>query len=192
MSVVIRGRIRSAPVPIGEQTMKLQFPIDAGSGGTTTRDVGGEIIRLGRNPECEVAVDPALFPKVSGIHARIAPAADGFSVVPLSGNNKTLLNDAPVDGASPLGVGDRIQLGFTGPVIEILALQASAPAAASFAQTARPVQLSIRSTTPTSRGCTRARLQPPGGRILRPSRGTPRCSDDPARSGSALRGGSGR
>jgi hypothetical protein len=41
----------------------------------------------------------------------------------LSRNNKTLLNDTPVESTSPVKVGDRIRLGFTGPAIEILAIQ---------------------------------------------------------------------
>src|SRR3954470_11134555 len=100
----------------------------------TTR--AGPSVRLGRNPECEVTVDPVAFPKVSGVHARIEPTADGFSLVHLSRNNPTLLNNASVDGASPVRVGDRIRLGSTGPEIEVLALQATAPTAAvSFDQT---------------------------------------------------------
>jgi hypothetical protein len=40
-----------------------------------------------------------------------------------------------VDGSSPLHVGDRIRLGFAGPEIEILAIEATAPV--SFEETAK-------------------------------------------------------
>ena len=39
-------------------------------------------------PICEIAVNPIAFPKVSGVHARIEPAANGFALVHLSRNNK--------------------------------------------------------------------------------------------------------
>src|SRR5262249_18835536 len=60
---------------------------------------------------------------------RIEPAPQGFALIHLSRNNTTLLNDTPIDGASPIKVGDRIRLGFTGPTIAILELDTNAPLA---------------------------------------------------------------
>ena len=58
-----------------------------------TLEVVGESIRLGRDSECEVAVDPVAFPTVSGVHARIEVGPKGFVLVHLSQSNKTLIND---------------------------------------------------------------------------------------------------
>jgi pSer/pThr/pTyr-binding forkhead associated (FHA) protein len=102
--------------------MRLRVRLDQSGGPARTLGVAGDPIRLGRAAECEVAVDPIAFPKVSGLHARIESTAQGVVLVHLSRNNKTLLNDAPIDGRSPLKPGDRIRLGFTGPAIEILAI----------------------------------------------------------------------
>ena len=106
-----------------------------------TREAAGAVIRLGRDPDCELAFDPEAHPKVSGVHARIEETADGFALVHLSRSNKTLLNGISVDGMAPLRVGDRIRLGFTGPIIEILAIEATAPpepiAALGFEETAQ-------------------------------------------------------
>jgi ABC transport system ATP-binding/permease protein len=103
--------------------MRVRVRIDQSGRPAKTLDVAGDPIRLGRGDECEIAVDPIAFPNVSGVHARIESTAQGFILVHLSRNNKTLLNDTPVESTSPVKVGDRIRLGFTGPAIEILAIQ---------------------------------------------------------------------
>lgn len=51
-------------------------------------------------------MDADAFPTVSGVHARIEPTAEGFALVHLSRNNKTLLNNVPVEGAVALRRGD--------------------------------------------------------------------------------------
>ena len=100
-------------------------------------EASGERLRMGRNTDCEIAVDPVAFPKVSGFHAQIDATADGFVLVHLSRHNKTLLNDAPIEGTAPVRVGDRVRLGFTGPTIEILALDREPPAGEDFSVTAQ-------------------------------------------------------
>ncbi len=118
--------------------MRVRVRAACHDGGTSVQEADASIIRLGRSPECEVAVDAAAYPKVSGVHAQIESTAEGFSLVHLSRSNKTLLNDAPVVGSAPLRVGDRIRLGYTGPQIEILALETGAPLpAASFEATTK-------------------------------------------------------
>ena len=58
--------------------MHVRARVDQSDGQTKTLEVASQSIRLGRNAECEVAVDPVAFPKVSGVHARIEPTADGI------------------------------------------------------------------------------------------------------------------
>jgi hypothetical protein len=41
-------------------------------------------------------------------------------LTPWSQSNKTLLNDQPISEPAVLKVGDRIRLGYTGPIVEIL------------------------------------------------------------------------
>src|SRR4051812_15513949 len=96
--------------------------------GTSMWDATGECLRLGRDPDCEVAMDPLAFPTVSGVHARIEATSAGFVLVHLSRNNRTLLNDVPVEGSAAVQPGDRVRLGFTGPTIEILAMTSTSPA----------------------------------------------------------------
>ncbi len=85
-------------------------------------------IRLGRDPSCEVAVPAAEYPQVSSLHARLEPTPGGVRLVPLSLRNATLLNDRIVDGPTAVQDGDRIRLGMTGPVLEVLSLIAGEPA----------------------------------------------------------------
>ena len=89
-------------------------------------------IRLGRDASCEINVDPVANPTVSGLHARIG-GSDASVLIHVSRSNKTLLNDAVVETTSPVKAGDRIKLGYTGPTIELLSIEAAAlaPAAAS-------------------------------------------------------------
>jgi ABC transport system ATP-binding/permease protein len=80
-------------------------------------------VRVGRDPACEVALDPVAFAMVSGIHARIEPDTDGFVLTHMSQSNKTLLNDRVVKDFVRVNVGDRVRLGFTGPTITVVSLE---------------------------------------------------------------------
>jgi ABC transport system ATP-binding/permease protein len=89
--------------------------------------IDSQVVRFGRDPECEVHFAAAQYPKVSGFHASIEVRDDAAVLIPLSTTNKTLLNDEPIAGSVPLKEGDRIRLGFTGPAILILELPSFAP-----------------------------------------------------------------
>ena len=93
--------------------MHVRVRLDQSGAPAKTLDVAGDSIRLGRGADCDVAVDPVVFPKVSGLHALIESTVHGLVLVHLIRNNKSLLNGTPVEGKSPVKVGDRIRLGFT-------------------------------------------------------------------------------
>jgi ABC transport system ATP-binding/permease protein len=82
------------------------------------------LVRVGRNSACELAFDPAAYPKVSGLHAQIHRTTDGAALMHLSKSNKTLVNEAPIDGMATLRPGDRIRLGYSGPTIEVVSFDA--------------------------------------------------------------------
>src|SRR5690242_12158465 len=111
----------------------MRLRIISPDGATSERDVSGSVIRLGRDPACEISFDSTLYPQVSGLHARLEQTSAGLTLTPLSRSNKTLLNDQPVEGPTAIRLGDRMRLSFTGPIIEVLALDAIAakPASAS-------------------------------------------------------------
>lgn len=100
--------------------INLRVRLSTGNAATTSGSLA-DVVRLGRNAACEIAIDPLAFPMVSGLHARIEPAGPGFVLVHLSQSNKTLVNDSAVEGSVPVRAGDRVRLGITGPTLEILA-----------------------------------------------------------------------
>lgn len=101
---------------------RLIFP----DGRTTTCEVEGPSIRLGRDSSCEIAIDPIACPGVSGQHARLDARNGGFVIVHVSRSNKTLLNDLIVEKTAPVKPGDRLKLGYSGPTIELISLKAAA------------------------------------------------------------------
>jgi ABC-type multidrug transport system ATPase subunit len=102
--------------------MNMQLRIISPQGQTSERVVAAAVVRLGRDPACEVVFDAALYPKVSGEHARIERTASGLVLTPRSQSNKTLLNDQPIAQPAALKVGDRIRLGYSGPIVEIVSV----------------------------------------------------------------------
>ena len=145
--------------------MWMRLRVEIGAGGFEAREVGGEAIRLGRDTDCEVAFDPLAFPKVSGGHAQFEATADGFAVRHLSRSNRTPLNDAPIEGVAPILAGDRVWLGFTGPIIEILAIE-SGPAKGPVANFDETVQIDARQLA-LIRGTGRAeRFEVAGGGVF--------------------------
>ena len=99
--------------------MRVELQIDSDVG---RKEVApkGPVIRIGRDPDCEVRFDDARFPKVSGVHAQLEEAPGGVSVRHLSRSNATLLNGAPIDGAVSLKRGDVLRLGYTGPEVRLV------------------------------------------------------------------------
>jgi ABC transport system ATP-binding/permease protein len=91
-----------------------------GSTGRLERvQVTKDVIRLGRDPEMEVAIDAAAA-VVSRRHAEIQ-RRDGQSVlVDLGSFNGTLINDQRITQPTPLFDGDRIQLGMGGPILRFI------------------------------------------------------------------------
>jgi len=98
--------------------MHVRVRLRTGSVETTSESIG-DVIRLGRNPDCEIAIDPLAFPMVPGLHPQIEPAGSGFVLAHLSQCNKTLVNDSAVEGSVPVRAGDRVRLGVTDPTIEL-------------------------------------------------------------------------
>jgi ABC-type multidrug transport system ATPase subunit/pSer/pThr/pTyr-binding forkhead associated (FHA) protein len=120
------------PAPKGPaQPAAIEFV--RGSTGKLERiQVNKDLVRLGRDPEMEVAIDAAAA-VVSRRHAEIR-RNDGQSVLhDLGSFNGTLLNDQRITQPTQLFDGDRIQLGMGGPILRFVDPAHPAPAGAQHA-----------------------------------------------------------
>jgi hypothetical protein len=71
---------------------------------------------IGRSRDCEIVLDDA---GVSRHHLEIRPAGDGWTVTDLGSTNGVRLNGHAIEGACPLQLGDRVELGSTEMVFEV-------------------------------------------------------------------------
>ena len=119
--------------------MNIRLSIDTGSGLPTAVEHAGPIIRIGRDSDCELPLQGEACSAVSRQHARIKLSADGATLADLGSRNGTLLNEVKLEGPAPLRVGDRIQLGFTGATLTVLALDLSATRPGKAGRLPRPL-----------------------------------------------------
>jgi len=106
--------------------MNIRLSVAAGSSHLTTFEHGGPVICIGRDPECDLALQGEAADKVSRQHARIELSAGGATLSDAGSSNGTLLNDRLLKGPAPLRVGDRIQMGYTGATLTVLELDLDA------------------------------------------------------------------
>ena len=108
--------------------MKLRLTIAVAPGQSIGFEHGGPVIQIGRDPECELALQGEASTAVSRRHARIDLGRDGATLTDTGSSNGTLLNDRLIEGTVPLRIGDRIQMGHTGATLTVIELDLSAPA----------------------------------------------------------------
>ncbi len=108
--------------------MKLRLAIAVGPGHSIAFEHAGPTVRIGRDPECELALQGEASTAVSRRHACIELRREGATLADTGSSNGTLLNDRLIEGAVPLRVGDRIQLGHTGATLTVMELDLGAPA----------------------------------------------------------------
>ena len=108
--------------------MKIRLQI-AADGYAATFEHPGPVVRIGRDPGGELALEGLASTGVSREHARIELMADRAIVADAGSSNGTLVNDQPISGSVTLRAGDRLRLGYTGPTLTVLDLDLSAPTA---------------------------------------------------------------
>src|SRR5579871_5276539 len=110
--------------------MKLRLAIDVAPGNSIAFEHGGPVIRIGRDPECELVLQGEASTAVSRHHARIDLNSEGATLTDTGSSNGTLLNGRLTEGTTPLHAGDRIQMGYTGATLTVRELDLGAPAPA--------------------------------------------------------------
>lgn len=119
--------------------MKLRLSITAASGASTSFEHAGSVVRIGRDPTCELSLQGALGDAVSRQHARIDLTPKGAMLTDVGSSNGTLLNGCLLDGTARLNVGDRIQMGYTGATLTVVELDLATPSAVGVSKVSRPV-----------------------------------------------------
>jgi RsiW-degrading membrane proteinase PrsW (M82 family) len=92
------------------------------------------IMAIGRDPRCQIVLDPLLYGSVSRRHVEIRPTAQitesglpAWWVCDLDSSNGTFLNSRRLRGCKILKTGDRVSLGQNGPEF-VFEYQSDAPA----------------------------------------------------------------
>lgn len=101
--------------------MKLRLSIVVGDN-VVAFEHPGPVVSIGRDPECELCLEGEASDAVSRRHARIDLTDQGATVSDTGSSNGTLLNGRPLKESSPLRVGDQIQMGYTGAILNVLEL----------------------------------------------------------------------
>lgn len=122
--------------------MKLRLSITVAAGNSRTFEHAGPIVRIGRDADCDLSLQGAFGDAVSRQHARIELTPKGATLTDVGSSNGTLFNGYLLDGAAPLSVGDRIQMGYTGATLTVLELDLTPRPAVDAAGVRRPVWIS--------------------------------------------------
>jgi hypothetical protein len=105
--------------------MKIRLQITASPGTSFSFEHTGPSLRLGRDPEGELALAGETNQSVSWNHARIELTPSGAFLTDLNSTNGTFLNDKRIIARTAFQLGDQIQLGYTGPVLKVVELELS-------------------------------------------------------------------
>jgi pSer/pThr/pTyr-binding forkhead associated (FHA) protein/S1-C subfamily serine protease len=104
-----------APLPSGGPALRLRRV----RGGEDLNAVGRDIL-IGRAAECAMALRTVADTVVSKRHCRVVFDEAGHATIEdLGSRNGTFLNGKAVQGQLPLRAGDRIMMGWEGPLFEV-------------------------------------------------------------------------
>ena len=120
--------------------MKLRLQITAPAGPGFAFEHHGPVLRIGRDPSSELALQGEAGQTVSWNHAKIELTPGGAFLDDLNSSNGTFLNDRRVQERLPVKTGDQIRLGYTGPTLQVVELDVlAAPPPPPVAHAAKPL-----------------------------------------------------
>jgi FHA domain/Trypsin-like peptidase domain len=100
--------------------MRLRVRVRRPGGPPEEREFVLDSVRVGRAAGAEVTIPDDVGDTVSWQHCRIDARPDGVFLHDLKSTNGTYLNGRRVEWPQRLHVGDQVQLGKTGPALEVL------------------------------------------------------------------------
>jgi hypothetical protein len=107
--------------------MRIRLDINVHAQPRYTFDHQGAAVRIGRDPEGELVFQGEACQCVSWNHACIELTTGGAFLSDLGSSNGTFVNDQRLAGRVPLRTGDRIRMGQTGPLLQVVDLQLAGP-----------------------------------------------------------------
>lgn len=123
----------------GGGAVKFTFTHMKGSKAGTTQELEADVVTVGRDPQNQLAYDPAQDDKVSSFHATIAAQGGQVVVTDVGSRNGTFVNGHRITGPTPIVPGAVLQFGEAGPLCAVLfAAGAGAAAAAPAGKPAAP------------------------------------------------------
>jgi len=108
----------------------MRFRIQIAAGGRAGQEVvvEGKVVRIGRDPSSDVALDPVEDSQASTNHAQIMLMDNGEVLLSdLGSSNGTFVGGEKIAGPTQIGPGAKITLGEGGPEL-VVHLEPSAPA----------------------------------------------------------------
>src|SRR5262245_57678746 len=108
--------------------MKIRLKMTTPAGDTALFEHAGPVVRIGRDPSCELVLEGDAGTAASRQHACIELSPTSARLIDTDSANGTLHNTKSIDEPVPLRPGDRIQIGHTGTSLVVVDLDL-APAA---------------------------------------------------------------
>lgn len=111
--------------------MRFRFTFVSGARAGQEVVVEKRVVRIGRDPSCDVALDPVADAAASSNHAQIMLLDNGQVLLSdLGSSNGTFIGEEKVTSAVPIATGTTITLGKDGPQVTV-SIEPSAPAPAA-------------------------------------------------------------
>ena len=104
--------------------MRIQLKVILSDGRFYDWGHKGTAISIGRDPECDLAVEDSQDRYVSWMHARIEPDGSSFLLRDYRSKNGTYVNDVRVEETHLIKTGDTVRLGQKGPKLIVMELAA--------------------------------------------------------------------
>jgi S1-C subfamily serine protease len=110
--------------------MKLRLHITVSAGSAFSWEQDRPDVYIGRDPDAELHLQGDNVQNISWRHARIELTPEGAYLTDLESTNGTFLNGQRITRRSPVRVGDQVQLGRTGPSLQVVEVELPEPSPA--------------------------------------------------------------
>jgi S1-C subfamily serine protease/pSer/pThr/pTyr-binding forkhead associated (FHA) protein len=107
--------------------MRLRLQVRQSADKSFSWELTAPVARVGRDPSCELSLQGDGTQSVSWNHARLELHGEGAFVSDVGSSNGTYVNGKRIEGRTALHLGDRVELGRTGPKLLVAQLEGATP-----------------------------------------------------------------